>query len=170
VAEWACVLCAAGGRESGPKHGRSAVCRDHHASLKAQGRFWCGKGAHVRPEAERATGKCVCRACDSERRKARYERNAERERAYQRARYHANPLAHRAKAMAWRAANPERAKAMHARAMRAYARRNRDKVRAWNRASYQRTRTRILEAKRARYQRAKLAAFQRLFRGAPRAR
>lgn len=168
MAEWACVLCKAGGRESGPRRGRSAICQDHTASLAAQGRAWCSIGLHVVRAGEMKRRGCA--SCARMARQASYQRNAERERERSRETYRADPERVYARRRAWAQANPERerqtARARHARYRARHAERLAPILRERARAYHRRNRDRLLVAMRER----RVRRILRILQGAPRAR
>ena len=74
-----------------------------------------------------------CRDCQKAYDKARYHANPEKEKARRKAYYHANPEKEKASVKAWREANPEKVKAYD----KAYYQANPDKVKAQRKAHYQ---------------------------------
>lgn len=142
-------------------------CKD---SLARKGQAWCSRGRHVVPAATMKPRPAWCEQCSHAARAARYQRNIEQERERAKRRYQADPQASAARVMAWEKANPERRRAHRTAWRRRWRARNPERDRAYAAAWRSRHRERYNAASRVRKQRAKLRAFQRLFRGAPRAR
>lgn len=106
---WACRLCTAAGRESGPRvrgSGRLNICADCKALWEARGKRWCNRGnGHLVAAAEWSTVANCCKKC----------RNAADARDTEYNRRHRPPLAvRRAYERDWRVRNPNYYKERHA--------------------------------------------------------
>lgn len=155
-----CLLCAAAGQPTlAPRHRRTSLCQDHHASLRASGRGWCERGQHAVALPDWRRG--VCRACDNARRAARYAAHRDEERARQAAYHAAHAEERRAYIRAWKARNPERQRA-HVRVyMRKWRARNPERHRAANARWRTRNRAAIAAHGRQYRQQRKLRAWFR---------
>lgn len=163
---WTCAICEASSKGSAVKraHHCAPYCDWCAGELKRTARAWCGRGRHVVPLAEMASGKGRCRECERERMRkyeasrpdyAKQWREANRERvlAYGAEYRRANRprLLAYAHARYWK--DPEKARAIY----RARHARHKDKRSAWRRAQYwtqpelerERTRSRYLARKLA---------------------
>lgn len=167
---WVCAVCELPESAHTTRDGRSPVCNECRASLERKGRRWCATCASVKP----ADGfsKTLCRDCKKAYNVRYYAAHAERERERARAKYLADPQAHHARVSAWRRTPEGRRRANGYE--RAYRARNAERWQEVRKEQCRRYRERyaerLREKSRERHQRRKLAAFQRLFRGAPRAR
>lgn len=150
-----CILCAAGGREPGPRSRQAGICADCRAYLVAAGRAWCSRGQHAVSATEWHRG--VCRACGAAARAARYAAHRDAELARQRAYYAANAPARRAAIKAWKRQHPDKVRRQEAR------RRARNPER--HRAQMARYRARHRAVLRARWQDYRIRRLLRTLRG-----
>lgn len=124
ASRWRCMLCHAGPPDV-VRAGRSALCGDCHAGLRARGLAWCCKCLRRKAQAEMASGRSWCRRCEAARTNAYIDTAARREYLQQ-----------------WRAENRARIRATN----RAWRQRNLARHRLAERMRYHRRKLRILRS------------------------